>query len=137
MNAERFETLADAYGGDIAHWPAAEQDEARAWSAAHPDAADILVQADALDALLSTADRFKPGLEFQQRVVASFPRRPALVSRPRTWVSGAALAAACAAGVIIGVNFSDRLLSDPATESAVQTATAFDGTSYFATESAG
>lgn len=136
MNAERFETLADAYGGDIARWPQAEQAAGLAWREAHPESHALLAEAGDLDALLGAAPAFKPDLILRQRIVASFPQRPAL-ARPRAWLSGAALAAACAAGVMIGVNFSDRLLSDPTAETAVQTATAFDGSSYFATESAG
>jgi len=136
MNAERFETLADAYGGDIARWPQAERDAALAWRDAHPAARTLLAEASELDDLLGTAPAYKPDLIQRQRVIASFPHKPAL-SRPRTWLSGVALAAACAAGVVIGVNFSDSLLSDPVADTAVQTATAFDGSSYFTTEDAG
>ncbi len=136
MNAERFEILAEAYGGDIARWPSAEQDAAMAWRDAHPEARALLAEASELDDLLGAAPAYKPDLIQRQRVIASFPQRPVL-TRPRTWLSGAALAAACAAGVILGANFSDSLLADPVIDTATQTATAFDGTSYFAMENAG
>lgn len=136
MNAERFETLAGAYGGDIARWPEAEREAGLAWRDAHPEARALLAEASELDDLLGTAPAFKPDLILRQRVITSFPQRPVL-TRPRTWISGAALAAACAAGIFIGVNFSDSLLADPVSDTAVQTATAFDGSSYFSTESAG
>jgi hypothetical protein len=42
------------------------------------------------------------------------------------WLSGAGLAAACAAGVVLGVNMSDRIIVDPASEALAAASTSFD-----------
>jgi len=137
MNAERFAELAGAYGGDIARWPAGERDAARAWRAGHREAASVLAEAGSLDAFLNAGSSFTPSLTLTAQVVKSAASKAA-VKRPRTWISGAALAAACAAGVVLGANFSDSLFADPLTDTLHQTATDSDGASYFATtESAG
>ena len=39
MNLDRFQTLADAFGGSITRWPVDVQDAAFAFTAASPDAA--------------------------------------------------------------------------------------------------
>ncbi len=51
MMIARFQALAEAYGGDLARWPADEQADAHAWRAANPaEALAILSEAGALDA---------------------------------------------------------------------------------------
>ncbi|MGO4411082.1 hypothetical protein AB4Y66_13640, partial [Brevundimonas sp. M-11_2] len=57
MTYERFEYLADAYGGDLRRWPEAEREAARALTAVDARAAALLAQADRLDALLGAAPR--------------------------------------------------------------------------------
>lgn len=57
MNAERFRDLAEAWGGDLDRWPAAERDQARAFLAVSPDAAQALAEARGLDAAL---DAWRP-----------------------------------------------------------------------------
>ena len=47
MTYERFEHLADAYGGDLRRWPEAEREAARDLMAADPRAAVLLAEADA------------------------------------------------------------------------------------------
>ena len=42
MTYERFETLADAYGGDLRRWPEAEREAGRALLNADPRAAAVL-----------------------------------------------------------------------------------------------
>src|SRR5690606_1457714 len=54
MTRERFENLADAYGGDLRRWPEAEREAGRALAAADPRAAALLLEADAVDALLDS-----------------------------------------------------------------------------------
>jgi hypothetical protein len=134
MTEERFSALADAYGGDIARWPADEQADAKAWRVANaPRAVAILNEASTLDLMLGSAVVAAPGFVLRDRIVASarVARKPV---RTLLWASATGMMAACAAGVMMGVNMSDRLLPDPAAESVAQTATVFDGTaSYFDT----
>jgi hypothetical protein len=105
MTPERFETLAEAWGGDVARWPEAEREAAAALMAETPAWAErVLAHAGALDAALSdlAPPRGAPGLA--DRIAATAPR-----ARPRWqgWLlpagMGAGLAAACAAGVVMGV----------------------------------
>jgi hypothetical protein len=134
MTEERFLALADAYGGDMARWPADEQIDAKAWRLAHgARAIAILNEAGALDLLLDSGSVASPGPVLRDRIVASArtARKPV---RAFIWASATGLMAACAAGVMLGANLSDRLLPDPAAESVAQIATVFDGTaSYFDT----
>ena len=112
MNAERFEHLAQAYGGDIRRWPAAEQDAAFAWLAAHADARALLIEAAALDAVLNASPPAPANEHLRQRLMFSAPRGRPVFGRIGALASGLGLAAACAAGVVIGVN--NASLFDPA-----------------------
>lgn len=55
MNIERFQYLAEAFGGDLSRWPAGEQKPAAALLRACPAARRALDEALALDALLDKA----------------------------------------------------------------------------------
>ncbi|MFD1191920.1 hypothetical protein ACFQ27_15115, partial [Phenylobacterium conjunctum] len=58
MTPERFEELAEAYGGETARWPQAEREAAAALMAGRPDFAQAaLAWADALDEVL---DAWRP-----------------------------------------------------------------------------
>lgn len=115
MTPERFETLAEAYGGDIARWPAAERDAAALRAAAHPDEAyAALARAGSLDALLDAAPAPRAPAGLIQRIAAGAPLR-----RERRWSAwwlpagmGAGLAAACAAGVVVGMQLAEPALSE-------------------------
>lgn len=115
MTPERFEALAEAYGGDVDRWPAAERDAARRWAATHPaEAETALLRANELDTWLDAAPapRVKPALV--ERVIAGAPsgRRE---RRPAWWLPagmGAGLAAACAAGVLVGLQFDESRPSE-------------------------
>jgi ferric-dicitrate binding protein FerR (iron transport regulator) len=135
MTDDRFQILADTYGGDIDRWPADERDAARAWCAAHGrQALAVLEDAAALDLALDMAEPPPASPILRDRIIASAlqARRPA--RRGLLWASATGLIAACAAGVIMGAQISDQVLSDPAAESVTQTATAFNETgSYFDT----
>lgn len=135
MIDERFRSLADAYGGDIDRWPADEQAAAHAWSAAHvKQALAMLEEASSLDILFDMADPPAASPVLRDRIVATAlqARRP--IQRALMWASATGLMAACLAGVMLGTHLSDRLLSDPASEGGIQTATAFaDQGSYFDT----
>lgn len=104
MTPERFETLADAYGADVARWPAVEREPAAVLMAADPAWAQaVLARAGDLDALLAGYQLPGGASGLADRIVAAAPK-----PRPR-WVGwllpagmGVGLATACAAGVLLG-----------------------------------
>ena len=71
MTYERFETLADAYGGDLRRWPEAEREAARLLKETDPRAAALLADADRLDALLDAAPRAVASHALREQVLAS------------------------------------------------------------------
>lgn len=124
MDAERFEALADAYGAEPRRWPATEREAAVAFQRAHRAVAErILFSARMIDAVLDASP--SPAVEpvLHDRVVAMAagagleprPRR-SLVKSPLAWVSGLGWAAACAAGLIVGVNVSSQIAADSAVD---------------------
>lgn len=121
MTYERFETLADAYGGDLRRWPEAEREAARALRDADPRAAVLLREADGLDALLDAVPRPAASHALREAVIASAAgaglgagskaRRRGAIG-PLAWLSGAGWAAAACAGVVFGVNLTSHLTAD-------------------------
>lgn len=119
MTPERFEILAEAYGGDVARWPAAEREAAAALMAEAPGwAGDVLAGAGELDAVLDGFTAPPVSADLIGRIVLGRPR-----SGPR-WMGwlipagmGAGLAAACAAGVLVGAQLHGAS-SQPATSEA-------------------
>src|SRR5436190_11698495 len=110
MNSQRFETVAEAFGGDVAAWPDAEREAAAQFMAADPARAEaILGRAAALDAALAawSPPRATSGVMDAVLARAPKPRRP---WRWGGWLVpaglGAGLAAACAAGVVLGARLS-------------------------------
>ena len=98
MTPTRFQDLADAFGGDIARWPAAERPAALALA---PSADAILAEATSLDRLLAASPNPAPSLALRQAILAAAPR-----PRGRRWPAlalGASLAAASVAGILAGV----------------------------------
>ena len=124
MDAQRFEALVDAYGAEPRRWPEPEQAAALAFQRSDRAAAErILFSARMIDAALdaSPAPRVSPALH--DRIVAMAavaglrPRRSRpLVKSPLAWASGFGWAAACAAGLIVGVNVSSQIAADTAAE---------------------
>lgn len=114
MTFERFQSLAEAWGGAIARWPAEVQDAAYAFMAASPEQADaVLAEARATDALMDAAPALSASIALRDRVIAAAPAAPAArARRSRLWRwmtgagVGAGLAAATAAGVMAGVSLS-------------------------------
>lgn len=135
MTQDRFEHLADAYGGDIDRWPATEQATARAWFDANTGSAQALLdEAAGLDWILDAAPAVVTSPLLRDRIIAQAPKARRSIGRILVWASATGLMAACLAGVMLGARLSDRLMADPAAESITQTATAFDGSgSYFDT----
>jgi hypothetical protein len=121
VNLEDFHALAEAYGGDLARWPAARRAGAEALAATSPAAAAALGEARALDGLLAAAPRQVAGAALEARIARAAPaaRRPG--PGPGRWLgalaAGAALAAACAAGTVTGVAAATRE-ADPAADAA-------------------
>jgi len=139
MTPERFETLAEAYGGDVARWPDAERETAAELMAAQPAlASELLARAGDLDALLTACapPQGSPGLA--GRIAAGAPK-----ARPR-WIGwllpagmGAGLAAACAAGVMAGAQLQTSSSMPAASDAdALVTATSDDDFSLYLDEDA-
>ena len=99
MTPERFEELADAYGGVVARWPASVRDAAMR-VAAQPAGTAVLARASALDAALDAwVVPAVPGT-LRDRVLAGVPAPARAIGRPaRLWWSGAGIAAALAGAV--------------------------------------
>lgn len=110
MDARRFETLAAAHGGLIVRWPAGDQDAAYAWLAQDPEAAQVVLsEALALDEALDVLRPPRPSTALRDRILAAAPRERRGWG-VRRWLAGAgvgaALAAASAAGVMVGAQVS-------------------------------
>jgi hypothetical protein len=104
MTPERFETLAEAHGGDVARWPDAEREAAAELMAAQPAwARNVLAGAGDLDAMLTAYAPPRGSAGLAERIAAGAPQARARWVR---WLlpagMGAGLAAACAAGVVAG-----------------------------------
>jgi hypothetical protein len=111
MTHERFEALADAYGGDVSRWPPETREGAALLMSEAPDfTGSVLARAAGIDAALDAWRTAPASPRVVERIIASAPRP--LAPRWRTWLSpaalGAGLAAACAAGVLVGVQAADR-----------------------------
>jgi len=110
LTLERFEALAQAFGGDVSRWPQAERDAAALLMTQAPQAAQqILSDAGTLDAVLD-AWRPQPASQALREVVIAAAPPPRRRSTVLGWLFpaglGAGLAAACAAGVITGAQLS-------------------------------
>lgn len=122
MTRERFEDLAEIYGGDIARWPMAERDAAALLMAADPDFAKAALAAPAgLDDLLGAWAPQPVTHQLREAVIASAPR-PRTRTGVRGWFwragLGVGLAGACAAGLVVGVRLSDTVVQQDDTVSA-------------------
>lgn len=106
LSLQRFEELADAYGGVIARWPDQYRDAA-ALTAQEAAAIAILARALALDATLDAWPLQGPSARLRDAVSARVPGRPA-VRRISLWWSGIGLAAALA-GATAGITTVARL----------------------------
>ena len=105
LTPERALEIIDAYGADSARWPDDARPALLALAASDAGVAAAVAQARGLDALLgSWADAVAPR-EFDLAAIARVPQEaPAIVhgsAFSRRWITGGALAAAVAAGLII------------------------------------
>lgn len=131
MDRTRFDALLEAYGADLARWPADLRAEAETFATA-PDAQSALHAARALDRLLDAYQAEAPGLALHQRILARAPQAGAAWRWRRTgafWLSGASLAAACAAGLIVGVSLGGAMSSAGGGDRD-EAAAGFDGSSF-------
>jgi hypothetical protein len=109
VTKERFEELAEAYGGDIVRWPAALREEAALLVVSEPDfARRVLGRAAGLDAALDELPRPTATSQLFDRIVGSAPA----ARRRRLWLAPAGLAAAlagvAACGLVLGVQLGGR-----------------------------
>lgn len=113
MTHERFEFLAQAYGGDVSRWPQAEREAAVLLMTLEPVFAQAtLAQAASLDALLDDWAPLPVSHALREAVIAAAPAaRPRSALQQWFWRTGvgAGLAAACAAGLVVGVRLSDTV----------------------------
>jgi len=105
MTLERFEDLAQTYGGEIARWPEGEREAARALLAENAARlSPVLAEAAQLDRLLDLAPAQRPDAALIGRLIAAAPQ-PAAVGR--RWIAGLGaalgLSAAAFAGIAVGV----------------------------------
>ncbi len=105
LTVERFADLAEIYGGDVARWPEAEREIARALLAAEPVGLEaVLADAARLDRLLDLAPAQSADAALLGRLIAAAPRPASTVQR---WLAGAGaalgLGVAALAGVAVGV----------------------------------
>lgn len=128
MTHDRFCALAAAYGGDVARWPTDEQAPARALLAEDASLTAVLGEAGAIDAILaSSADPAFSGV-LREKLIAAAPRPGGRLKARARWITGISMAAACAAGVAMGANYSDRIIgTDSSNAPATWASTSFDG----------
>lgn len=115
MSLERFAELTEIYGGDIARWPEAERETARALLAAEPTRLEAaLADAARLDRLLDLAPAQSADAALLGRLITAAPQ-PA--SAARRWLAGAStalgLGLAALAGVAVGVMIGQSDHSNP------------------------
>lgn len=109
MNIERFEILAEAFGGDISRWPVEERDAAAVLMATQTSQTrSILTEAGELDATLLAHAAPVASADLTDRILASAPQPARAPWLAVLWPVGlgAGLAAACAAGVVAGMYLS-------------------------------
>ena len=119
MTYERFEHLADAYGGDLRRWPEGEREAARRLLDNRPDLAARLQAERNLDDLMDAAPRLQPSMALHDQVLASAIqagrgrwRQP----RPLAWIAGAGWAAAACAGALSGLALTGHITADARAE---------------------
>ncbi len=103
MTPERFRVLLAAYGAEPEHWPAAEREDALAFSTAHAWAREAMEAEARLDAALASWRVPGPGAALAGRVAMIGAMRDTGLRRVRLWRSGlaaAALATGFAAGAV-------------------------------------
>ncbi|UDF03164.1 hypothetical protein [Asticcacaulis sp. AND118] len=131
ISSERFEAIVDAYGADAQRWPQDERAAARLFMQQHPETARrVMAEARTLDAWLSAAEEPEPSVALQWEILAHMApagvvakmAAPLSVRPRRRWMAGIGLAAACAAGIIFGVNVGLATTSEARAEAVLASA---------------
>ena len=102
MTPERFRALADAYGGNLGRWPAAEHDAGRGHLQNRPEAQAELAAAGQLDAALAAWTVPGPGAALAARIALTVAKRHTRTRRVRVWLSSFGAATALAGGMAVG-----------------------------------
>ena len=109
MNAQRFESLVEAYGAEPRRWPAGERAAAEAFARTGQGAA-LLAAAAELDCVLEAAPAPQPSAASRARILEAAPRPRAWRGELERWLRavapGAGLVAAGLAGVLFGATLS-------------------------------
>lgn len=120
MDIERFRALADAYGADLRRWPESERAAAAALIEAEPgQTRAVMAEADELDALLHASPPPQPSQALRDAILAAAPRARAQRRGFGFWLSGAGLAAAGMAGLLIGASASSAMVEDVRADAAL------------------
>jgi len=110
MQMTRFHELAEAYGGDIARWPAEAQGPARLLLRSEPAAARALALAAEDDLLLNAFTPPRPSAALRDRLIAAAPKARAGLRLGFDWrglfLPGAGLAAGLAGAIVGAVLYS-------------------------------
>ncbi|RWC48428.1 MAG: hypothetical protein EOS55_11585 [Mesorhizobium sp.] len=102
MDAKRFATLAEAYGGDLRRWPETERMTGTVFAASEAGEA-ILKQAGTLDTLLDSYRVDAPGKALHDSIVQVAGRHLVQRRRQRFWWLGLGLAGIGLAGAVAGL----------------------------------
>lgn len=140
LTPKRFAALAAAHGGDLARWPHELRDAAAHHLAVHPETARaVLAGQSDLDALLDAWRPMAARSDLREAIIAAALRSARGLT---AWILrasvGAGLAAAGAAGLIVGVGLSAASLTVQGGEPVSAAMVSYDAAAQAsATESAG
>lgn len=116
MNADRMRELAEAWGGDLRRWPAADREAAQTFALLQPEVAErALFEARQLDAVLDAVPSVQVSIALRDRVIASAGAAGLMARaawpglRRLLWIGGAGWAAAACAGVVFGMTLTSDL----------------------------
>lgn len=126
MNRERFEQVLAAYGADSKRWPEAERAALMAFIVANSEAATMLAEAQAVDALLDAArEPLAANPQLASRILNAAPRKIVRVASFDTRARWA-LAACALLGVIVGYGGGRFAPSAPAEDTEAMALAALD-----------
>ena len=136
MDLQRFEELAEAYGGQLEHWPEPERHAARALLNDSPHAESLLRRAAGLDELLHTVDVDEPSPTLMARVrsiPARFEAQSSWWPFQSVWRPMLALVTSLALGVLSGLSSLEAAPEDPSVnEASIATTSGVDELSALA-----
>jgi hypothetical protein len=113
MSLTRFGALVEAYGGELARWPEAEQTAARTLLEREPEAQRLLSEALSLDGLLGAYEVAEPLPRLRAKVL-EVPIAAERSKRRFGWRLAWAVAASTLIGVVSGAYSASEL--DPASD---------------------